>query len=185
MTYQDILKASVGLQTMPIKGKEYVTVNERVKAFRKLIPAGTIETEIISINDSVVVMRAKVYDGALLLATGTAFEVKDSSHINKTSFIENCETSAVGRALAFLGLGIDTSIASSEEVENAIEQQNNNNTIGQVKASALEKLLVANGQDVKAFMKHFNVNDFSELTEGQHYTIVEGLRKHGNNRQAN
>ena len=49
--------------------------------------------------------------------------VKSSSNINKTSYVENCETSAVGRALAILGIGIDTSIASANEVEDAIAQQ--------------------------------------------------------------
>jgi Icc-related predicted phosphoesterase len=58
-----------------------------------------------------------------VVAQGHAHEVKSSSNINKTSYVENCETSAVGRALAILGIGIDTSIASANEVEDAIAQQ--------------------------------------------------------------
>ena len=58
-----------------------------------------------------------------MLATGYAFERQDASNINKTSFIENCETSAVGRALGFIGLGSEKSIASAEEVDNAIKTQ--------------------------------------------------------------
>ena len=58
-----------------------------------------------------------------LLGTGTAYEKENSTFINKTSYIENCETSAVGRALAMCGIGIDTSIASAEEVQNAINNQ--------------------------------------------------------------
>jgi hypothetical protein len=58
-----------------------------------------------------------------IVSTGHAHEVKGSSNINKTSHIENCETSAVGRALAMLGIGIDTSIASANEVETAIAKQ--------------------------------------------------------------
>ena len=58
-----------------------------------------------------------------VIAQGHAHEVQGSSNINKTSYIENCETSAVGRALAMLGIGIDTSIASANEVTNAIAKQ--------------------------------------------------------------
>ena len=60
----------------------------------------------------------------VILATGLAYEKEGSTFINKTSYIENCETSAWGRALGNLGIGIDTSIASAEEVGNAIKQQN-------------------------------------------------------------
>ena len=69
-------------------------------------------------------MRAMVCgEDGKLLGTGTAQEKETSSFINKTSFIENCETSAVGRALGMCGFGIDTSIASAEEVQNAINNQ--------------------------------------------------------------
>jgi ribose 1,5-bisphosphokinase PhnN len=54
-----------------------------------------------------------------------AHEVKGSSHINNGSHIENAETSSVGRALGFLGIGIDTSIASADEVQNAVQNQTN------------------------------------------------------------
>ena len=58
-----------------------------------------------------------------MLGTGTAYEKESSTFINKTSYIENCETSAVGRALGMAGFGIDTSVASAEEVKNAINNQ--------------------------------------------------------------
>ena len=58
------------------------------------------------------------------IATGIAEEVKGSTFINKTSYVENCETSAWGRALANMGIGLDTSVASAEEVQNAIANQN-------------------------------------------------------------
>jgi hypothetical protein len=61
-------------------------------------------------------------DGSIV-AQGHAHEEKTASSINKTSYVENCETSAVGRALAMLGIGIDTSIASANEVEEAIAKQ--------------------------------------------------------------
>ena len=58
-----------------------------------------------------------------IVATGHAQEDKASSNINKTSYVENCETSAVGRALGFLGIGIETSIATADEVAMAIAKQ--------------------------------------------------------------
>ena len=86
-------------------------------------PTGTIETEMVSNENGVAIFRADVYDGDRLLATGTAYEKENSSFINKTSYIENCETSAVGRALGMAGFGIDVSVASAEEVQNAINNQ--------------------------------------------------------------
>ena len=126
MTYDDILKAQEGLKTMPIKGKDYVMVNERVKAFRKLYPEGCIDTEIVSLENGMVVCKTTVSNDGRILATGLAFEREEANHINRTSFIENCETSSVGRALGFLGIGIDAGIASAEEMSRAIEQQGNN-----------------------------------------------------------
>ncbi|MBO7732060.1 MAG: hypothetical protein J6S67_05895 [Methanobrevibacter sp.] len=128
MKFEDIKKVNETIVTTDIKGKEYAEVNQRVKAFRMLYPEGTIETELVSIGDGMCIMRAKVYSNSehglrTLLGTGTAYEKENSTFINKTSYIENCETSAVGRALAMCGIGIDTSIASKEEVENAIKQQ--------------------------------------------------------------
>ena len=61
-----------------------------------------------------------------VIATGHAHEVKSASNINKTSFVENCETSAIGRALAMMGIGIDVSIASANEVKDAIAKQDAN-----------------------------------------------------------
>ena len=113
------------LATIDVKGKAYVQVNERIKAFRELVPSGCITTDILSIENGIVTMQAKVLDeNGMLLATGLAQEKETSSYINKTSYIENCETSAVGRALGFLGIGVDGSMASAEEVANAIINQN-------------------------------------------------------------
>jgi hypothetical protein len=112
------------LKTIDIKGKDYVEVAERIRAFRELHPLWAIETRIIDNTDGVVVMEAVIKDEqGRVLATGHAYEQEGSNFINTTSFIENCETSAVGRALAILGIGIDSSVASAEEVANAIENQ--------------------------------------------------------------
>ena len=111
------------LKTVNIKGKEYVEVNQRIKAFREMYPNGSIMTEIVSNQDGVCVIKAVVVVDNQIVATGHAYEKEGSTFINKTSYVENCETSAIGRALGCFGIGIDTSVASVEEVANAIKQQ--------------------------------------------------------------
>ena len=124
VTFEQIKKANEQIKTTPIKGKDYAEVNQRIKAFRMCYPNGSIATEILSLADGVVTMRATVCnEEGRVLGMGTAQEKETSSFINKTSYIENCETSAVGRALGMCGFGIDTSIASAEEVQNAINNQ--------------------------------------------------------------
>ncbi len=129
ITYKDIEAAVQPLQKVDIKGRAYVQVAERIKAFRTLWPCGSITTDIVShapIADGVymLVMRATAADeDGKVLATGTAWERSDSSYINKSSYVENCETSAVGRALGFIALGVDAGMASAEELANAITQQ--------------------------------------------------------------
>ena len=125
--YEKIVDANKGISYTDVRGKNYAEVAQRVQAFRKLIPGGFITTEILSNENGVVYMKAEAgyMDNGqkVTLATGHAFERQDASNINKTSFIENCETSAVGRALGFIGLGSEKSIASAEEVDNAIKTQ--------------------------------------------------------------
>ena len=112
-------------KTTNIRGKQYVEVNERIKFFRQeeQYKGWSITTNIEHMTDNDVIMCTTIQNAdGVAVATGYAQEVKGSSNINKTSHIENCETSAVGRALAMLGIGIDTSIASANEVETAIAQ---------------------------------------------------------------
>jgi hypothetical protein len=111
------------LESIKIQGKEYITVNERIKEFRKLHPNGQILNQVLANADNQVMFQCKIIVDGVLVATAHAYEKEGSSFINKTSYIENCETSAVGRALGLFGIGIDTSIASAEEVGNAVKQQ--------------------------------------------------------------
>lgn len=112
------------LATVKIKGKDYVMVNERIKAFRNNFKGFSLETEIIDITSESCTMRAVVRDETgRIIATGTAQERKQSSNINNTSHVENCETSAWGRALGNLGIGVDTSICSAEELSFALANQ--------------------------------------------------------------
>lgn len=124
ITYADLLKVNDGLKSIDVKGKQYIPVVERIKAFRMLYPEGCIRTQLVSDDGDVCVIRAEVVtDQGQVLGTGTAFENRSGSYINKTSYIENCETSAVGRALGMAGFGIDESMCSADELLNALENQ--------------------------------------------------------------
>ena len=112
------------LKSIDVKGKNYVMVNERLKYFREHFEGYALISDIIEITPDRVCILAKILDGnGSVKATGIAFEEKQSSYINKTSYIENCETSAWGRALANFGIGIDENVSSADEVAHAIEIQ--------------------------------------------------------------
>lgn len=113
-------------KTIAIKGKDYVTINERVKCFRNCpeFDGWSIKTEILHFDKDSVVFKSTITDkDGKVLATGHAQEDRTSTMINKTSYVENCETSAVGRALGLLGIGIENSIATYDEVKRAISAQ--------------------------------------------------------------
>ena len=113
------------MKKIQIKGKDYIEVNERVKQFHKDYPNGSITTELIEMTDRFITKTTVIPDvkNPDRKFTGIAYEKEDSTFINKTSALENCETSSCGRALGMLGIGIDTSIASYNEVANSVEQQ--------------------------------------------------------------
>lgn len=111
-----------------IKGKQYSQVSTRVEVFRKHFGVDfSLLTELVELTDERVVVKATVatIDGQPI-ATGLAEEMRGSSAVNKTSALENCETSAVGRALAAFGLH-GGEYATADEVVNAIAQQQNGN----------------------------------------------------------
>jgi hypothetical protein len=115
-------------KTTKIKGKEYVDVNQRLLFFRsdQAYAGWSIESELIDLQPDHCCIKAIIRDpDGRIRATGHAQEDRTSTVINKTSYVENCETSAFGRCLAALGIGIETSIASANEVELAMAQQAN------------------------------------------------------------
>ena len=164
MKYEDLVKANKTIKTTNIKGKEYAEVNQRIKAFRMLYPNGSIITEIVKLDEGMVVMRAKIIDNAeagaeVVLATGTAYE-REKGVINSTSFIENCETSAVGRALGFLGIGVDDSMASADELVNAITQQDSlKSKISEKEQKVLLKLLEDKGVKLEKALNGMKLED--------------------------
>ena len=146
MTYEQIEQANAKLSSIQLgtgsKKKDYVMVPERVKAFRMLYPDGYIRTDILQHDGKIVTMQAVAgyYTESgenRILATGLAQEEKGKGLVNGTSYIENCETSAVGRALGFLALGIDGGgICSAEELVNAITAQRQNEDAAAIKGGA-------------------------------------------------
>ena len=118
------------MKTINIKGKEYITVNERLIYFRNTneFKGFGIKEDIVSIDDTEGIFKVTIYDSnGQPIVSAHAQEYRDSSYINKTSFVENGFTSALGRALGYLGIGIDTSIASANEVQNAVTNQKSDN----------------------------------------------------------
>lgn len=189
-TYSEIVTANAGIVTTNIRGKEYADVAQRVIAFRKVYPQGTIRTEMVTNEGDtgrrLCVFRAVVGVGDTILGTGTAYEMENTGNINRTSYIENCETSAVGRALGFAGFGIAGGIASAEEVARAQDLQSAQEATRRTEAPAaakqpaqaqehatladvkrLEKLLTQNGISLMAMLNSYHVRDAIELTPEQ------------------
>lgn len=137
MDYMKLATLNNNLRDAPnpviMNGKLYIDVAKRVQGFWQLYPNGRIITKWPELSDTLAVCIAEVYDGEILLTTGTAREEKGAGFVNKTSYVENAETSAVGRALGLLGIGSVDSIASSDEMRLAVapktpkETKNKNN----------------------------------------------------------
>ena len=114
------------MKAIKIKGKDYITVNERLKHFRldDTYKGWNIIEDVAEINNNEIIVTVTITDdNGVLRSKASSHEYRDSSMINKTSFLENAATSAVGRALGYLGIGIDTSIASAEEMHGALNRQ--------------------------------------------------------------
>ena len=192
-TFEDLQRANEQINTTNIKGKEYAEVNQRIKAFRMLYPEGCIKTELLSNENGVCVFRAEVYaelsakdeeDGYedFLLGTGHAYEREDSSFINKTSYIENCETSAVGRALGMCGFGIDTSVCSADELSNAQLQQEANEPVKKSQIKTLTELANKVGSDIGEICKYFNVDALEQMTAAEYGKCLIMLKKKEENK---
>lgn len=167
------------MKTINIKGKEYVPVTERVKEFRRQYPGYKLITEIVHYDDNSVIMVAKIYDqDGKMIANGHAQEDRNASNINKTSYVENCETSAVGRAIGMLGIGIDASMASADEVANAVDRQEtlkqkvNKNCITSLKMLADEK-----GSDFSSILSYYDLEKVEDMTMEQWQSAMQLLNR--------
>lgn len=192
ISYEDIKKANESIKTTEIKGKYYAEVNQRIKAFRMIYPEGCIKTEMLSNENGVCIFKASVYsktfkngvdDFMSLLGTGTAYEKEDSSFINKTSYIENCETSAVGRALGMAGFGIDVSVASAEEVANAIANQEEKHEEKQERKATTNQisflLTKYSGENLEKLLKEQGIKTIDDLPMTKASELISKIKKGG------
>ena len=179
VTWEDINKANNQMVATDIKGRPYMEVNQRIKAFRMVYPQGFIRTQILSNVDGVCIMRAEVgYTEVvgnelvnIVLGVGTAYEKENSTFINRTSYIENCETSACGRALGMAGFGIDVSVASAEEVQNAILNQE------RIRPEHMRVIQdVYKGDDLQKLLELNHINKLEELPLTKAVEILQKLR---------
>ena len=171
------------LKTINIKGKDYVPVDERLRVFHQDFN-GHIETEILDRDTCVdqltgkqaerFVVVARVYPYSLeqdadertrnIFFSGSASELTTQGFINKTSALENCETSAVGRALGMLGIGIDYGVASAQEVQQAVKSQ---------------EVAMARSTDYKRVDEKVNTALKSELITKDKHLAYRKLRSEG------
>lgn len=169
-----------------IHGKEYQTVALRVQKFRDEHPLWSLKTSIIFRDEKCVVMLAEIMDEqGRLVANGHAEEFRSASSINKTSALENSETSAIGRALAALGLG-GTEFCSADELVNAITKKQPANKAEAFAADAAEKgvtptagALESFNADEQKFLKEFAEGIQVHFNTGEvaHSVLVEMLEK--------
>ncbi|MBW2977422.1 hypothetical protein KY331_01110 [Candidatus Woesearchaeota archaeon] len=105
--------------------EDYEPVEERIKKFYEKYPEGRIITEPLNVDriSQEAFFRAEIWNGNIMLSTGYAHEISGSGYVNKTSHVENCETSAIGRALANMGLH-GNKRPSREEMEKSNRMSN-------------------------------------------------------------
>ena len=177
ITYKQIQEANDNTKTTDIKGKEYTEVNQRIKAYRMVYPNGSITTEILKLEDGVVLMKATILnEDGVVIGTGLAQEKEDSTFINKTSYIENCETSAVGRALGMCGFGIDTSVASAEEVKTAMaNQEPKQDTKKATKKNEINEVVLMKAQKLNIKLEDVATYFKKKVTELTNEEVVKAI----------
>jgi hypothetical protein len=178
----------------------YVTVAERIEKFYERYPDGRIITSIIEHDPErgFILIRADVYRKAEDIqpsATGHAYELKTEGYVNRTSYIENCETSAVGRALAMAGFEIRKGIASKEEMEKVARM--NGTESDRLTSEQLEKIrtlrvnlhdigVFPSGQEAKEHLLEFTngrVDNASLLTPSEAKSYIDTLETELNREQ--
>jgi len=159
---------------------DYVLVNERIEKFYEKFPGGSIQTEVKRLKDGFVLIKAYAYRSPedTIPATGHAYEKEGVGYVNKTSYIENCETSAVGRALAMMGFEINKSIASREEMEKVKRmEEDEKKLITESQIKTLEKKIKDTGADKDKLFKYYKVKSIKEMTRVQYSAAIQLLEK--------
>lgn len=166
------------LATVNIKGKEYVLVKDRIIAFNEQYTNGCIQTEIVSplesktvIVKAVVIPDVKTPDRRFV---DYSQAVIGEGYINKTSALENASTSAVGRALAYMGIGVIESVASADEVSKA-QSAPIATFATDAQLAEVTKLLKKKGYTEADLCKKYDVNVKEDLTSTDALKAINGL----------
>ena len=154
--------------------QDYVTVAERIEKFYEQYPDGRIVTHIVEhdMERGFILMRAEGFrnsDDALPSATGHAFEFRSEGYVNRTSYIENCESSSVGRMLAMMGFEVKRGISSREEMEK-VARMTKQETVS-IATKELNKILPKPDEKIKESVSKTP----SLATEDQKETILNLL----------
>ena len=186
ITYEDLEKANRLIKPIKITRedkktgrlvtKNYAEVHQRIKAFRMVYPKGKILPEIISENEGIITFKVTIEDEiGNVLAIAHARENVKGSFINQSNAIENCETSAIGRALGMCGFGIDSSVASAEEIKNAMKKEEQ--PVDMVKLLAdFEELIIATDTNREDIYKYFNISDNTQMSAKQLQEAISVLK---------
>lgn len=161
-------------KAIDIKGKDYVLVADRVVFFNEKYPEGSITTELVSpVDADTVVIKATIKPNEKQTFTGYSQATWGEGYINKTSALENAETSAVGRALAFMGIGVIESIASVDEIKKTTYPAKKVEKLDPVVAKANARKAIEDSTDLDTLMeveknikrsKNLSEQDKEELT---------------------
>ena len=176
-------------------GKKYLKVSKRLEVIRRHLGFNlSIQTKIEHMSDAFVLVKAiiSIYknNNWHIVATGYAEEKRNSSEINRTSAIENAETSAIGRSLACLGLLSDSEYASIDEIvftlnnkdsndkesNNKDKKSSSNNKISNAQIDYINKLIKNTGTILKGFLDHYKITEIQEMNEIQLNDAIQKLK---------
>ena len=162
--------------TIKIHGRDYKTVATRVTELHASNQA-SVTTELVHFTDSEYIIKATVtaYGERDLTYTGHAHERQTAKGINSTSALENCETSAIGRALAAAGFAGEE-FASADEVANAIGQQNSGGpTCSASQVAEIEALIDEVGVDRQKVLAWLKIDSFEDLAASRFAATIKAL----------
>lgn len=159
--------------------EDYETVDSRIKKFYKKYPEGRILTELVSETNNIntAIIKAYIYNGDILLSTGYAFEIAGQGYVNKTSHLENCETSAIGRGLANIGLNGDKRPSKEEMTKSASLPETKKTGLDVSELNKIVKNNVATKDTVcDLCYKMYNHQKVHDLTQQQLNSLIAALK---------
>ena len=153
---------------------KYQTVQQRIDLFWKKYPTGRFNVDIVSLTDAQVVMKAEVWtdwEREEPTAVDYAEERPTTSGVNKTSHIENCATSALGRAISQLGgelspSGLKPSREEMQKVQRLTEGEYYDEALAAVEAKDVAKLRTLYGEAQRAGVSQDLLKEITNLANG-------------------